>query len=450
MTPYFLHFSSADNSYTVARPIGSNCDQFTINKKSEIVRKSPLRFLIILLVLIITALGIGYFYVSHPNSHSIKADTPNATNAARPGGGRRNMPLPPVQAAMATEKSVPQYLSGLGTVTASNTVTLRSRVDGQLMALHFTEGQQVKTGDLLAEIDPRPYQVVLTQALGQLNKDQATLDNARRDLTRYQQLVKTNLISRQELDTQQSLVRQSEGAVAVDQGAVDSAKLQLTYSKITSPIDGRVGLKQVDIGNIISSSDTTGIVVLTQTQPIDVIFTLPEASISTIVQSQQTGQPLSVEAWDRTNQHQLTQGTLLTLDNQIDVTTGTIKLKARFDNQDNALFPNQFVNARLKIGTLQNAVVVPTAAVQMGNDGHFVWIVDSDKKVSKHIITTGMQDSQQTVVIAGLSAGESVVTDGIDRLTEGASVEIIQPETAAQAAAAADKAAEKHHHQRKS
>ncbi|WP_431306747.1 MdtA/MuxA family multidrug efflux RND transporter periplasmic adaptor subunit [Ewingella americana] len=421
-----------------------------MNKKSEIVRKSPLRFLIILLVLIITALGIGYFYVSHPNSHSIKADTPNATNAARPGGGRRNMPLPPVQAAMATEKSVPQYLSGLGTVTASNTVTLRSRVDGQLMALHFTEGQQVKTGDLLAEIDPRPYQVVLTQALGQLNKDQATLDNARRDLTRYQQLVKTNLISRQELDTQQSLVRQSEGAVAVDQGAVDSAKLQLTYSKITSPIDGRVGLKQVDIGNIISSSDTTGIVVLTQTQPIDVIFTLPEASISTIVQSQQTGQPLSVEAWDRTNQHQLTQGTLLTLDNQIDVTTGTIKLKARFDNQDNALFPNQFVNARLKIGTLQNAVVVPTAAVQMGNDGHFVWIVDSDKKVSKHIITTGMQDSQQTVVIAGLSAGENVVTDGIDRLTEGATVEVIQPETAAQAAAAADKAAEKHHHQRKS
>src|SRR5471030_533157 len=195
VTPYFLHFSSADNSYTVARPIGSNCDQFTINKKSEIVRKSPLRFLIILLVLIITALGIGYFYVSHPNSHSIKADTPNATNAARPGGGRRNMPLPPVQAAMATEKSVPQYLSGLGTVTASNTVTLRSRVDGQLMSLHFTEGQQVKTGDLLAEIDPRPYQVQLTQALGQLNKDQATLDNARRDLARYQQLVKTNLIS---------------------------------------------------------------------------------------------------------------------------------------------------------------------------------------------------------------------------------------------------------------
>jgi len=413
------------------------------------VRKSPLRILIILLVLVIAALSIWYFSMEKPDSQSVKTGAKNVKSAARPaGGGRRNMPLPPVQAALAIEKSVPQYLSGLGTVTASNTVTVRSRVDGQLMSLHFTEGQQVKTGDLLAEIDPRPYQVLLTQALGQLNKDQATLDNARRDLTRYQQLVKTNLISRQELDTQQSLVRQSEGAVAVDQGAVDSAKLQLTYSKITSPIDGRVGLKQVDIGNIISSSDTTGIVVLTQTQPIDVVFTLPEATISSIVQSQHNAQPLTVEAWDRTNQHQLTQGTLLTLDNQIDVTTGTIKLKARFDNQDNALFPNQFVNARLKIGTLQNAVVIPTAAVQMGNEGHFVWVVDSDKKVSKHILTTGTQDSQQTVVTAGISAGERVVTDGIDRLTEGATVEVIQPETAAQAAAAADKPAEKHRHRK--
>lgn len=413
------------------------------------MRKSPLRFLIILLVLVIAALCIGYFYVNKPGTPDNKSGELNAKNTPRPAGGRRNMPLPPVQAALAIEKSVPQYLSGLGTVTASNTVTLRSRVDGQLMSLHFTEGQQVKAGDLLAEIDPRPYQVLLTQALGQLTKDQATLDNARRDLTRYQQLVKTNLISRQELDTQQSLVRQSEGAVAVDQGAVDSAKLQLTYSKITSPIDGRVGLKQVDIGNIISSSDTTGIVVLTQTQPIDVVFTLPEATINSITQSQRNAPPLSVEAWDRTNQHQLTQGTLLTLDNQIDATTGTIKLKARFDNQDNALFPNQFVNARLKIGTLQNAVVVPTAAVQMGNEGHFVWVVDSDKKVSKHIITTGTQDSQQTVVTAGLSAGANVVTDGIDRLTEGATVEVIQPETAAQAAAA-EKSAEKPHHRRKS
>lgn len=418
------------------------------------MRKSPLRLFITLLVLVIAALAAGYFYA---NKSSVPtANAPGATQQKRgtdSGGGRRNMPMPPVQAALAVEKSVPQYLSGLGTVTASNTVTVRSRVDGQLMALHFTEGQQVKAGDLLAEIDQRPFQVQLTQAQGQLDKDQATLDNARRDLARYQQLVKTNLVSRQELDTQQSLVRQSEGAVAVDKGAVDSAKLQLTYSKITSPINGRVGLKQVDIGNIISSGDTTGIVILTQTQPIDAIFTLPEANISTIVEAQRAGQPLIVEAWDRTNQRQLTQGQLLTLDNQIDPTTGTIKLKARFDNQDNALFPNQFVNARLKIGTLQNAVVVPTAAVQMGNEGHFVWVVDNDKKVSKHIVTTGTQDSQQTVITGGLSAGENVVTDGIDRLTEGATVEVIAPQTAAQAAEAeknAEKHAGKHHRQRSS
>lgn len=405
--------------------------------------KSPLRLFIILLVLIIAALALWYVYA---NKSTALTSAPGVAQQKKPtgsGGGRRNMPLPPVQAALAVEKSVPQYLSGLGTVTASNTVTLRSRVDGQLMALHFNEGQQVKAGDLLAEIDPRPYQVQLTQAQGQLIKDQATLDNARRDLARYQQLVKTNLVARQQLDTQQSLVRQSQGAVDVDKGAVDSAKLQLTYSKITSPINGRVGLKQVDIGNIISSGDTTGIVVLTQTQPIDAIFTLPEANISTIVAAQNSGQPLVVETWDRTNQHQLTQGQLLTLDNQIDATTGTIKLKARFDNQDNALFPNQFVNARLKIGTLQNAVVIPTAAVQMGNEGHFVWVVDSNNKVSKHTVIAGTQDSQQTVITGGLSAGANVVTDGIDRLTEGATVEVIAPQTAAQAAEA-EKAAEKH------
>lgn len=418
------------------------------------MRKSPLRLFITLLVLVIAALAVWYFYVDKSSASGNNA--PGATQQKRAsgsGGGRRNMPMPPVQAALAVEKSVPQYLSGLGTVTASNTVTVRSRVDGQLMALHFTEGQQVKAGDLLAEIDPRPFQVQLTQAQGQLDKDQATLENARRDLARYQQLVKTNLVSRQELDTQQSLVRQSEGAVTVDKGAVDNAKLQLTYSKITSPINGRVGLKQVDIGNIISSGDTTGIVILTQTQPIDAVFTLPEANISTIVEAQRAGQPLVVEAWDRTNQHLLTQGQLLTLDNQIDPTTGTIKLKAQFDNQDNALFPNQFVNARLKIGTLQNAVVVPTAAVQMGNEGHFVWVVDNEKKVSKHIVTTGTQDSQQTVITGGLSAGENVVTDGIDRLTEGATVEVIAPQTAAQAAEAeknAEKHAGKHHRQRSS
>ena len=350
-----------------------------------------------------------------------------------PGGarhGRFGGALAPVQAATATEQAVPRYLTGLGTVTAANTVTVRSRVDGQLLSLHFQEGQQVKAGDLLAQIDPSQFKVALAQAQGQLAKDQATLANARRDLARYQQLVKTNLVSRQELDTQQSLVVESAGTVKADEAAVASAQLQLDWTRITAPIDGRVGLKQVDIGNQISSGDTTGIVVLTQTHPIDVVFTLPESDIATVVQAQKAGKPLVVEAWDRTNSKKLSEGTLLSLDNQIDATTGTIKVKARFNNQDDALFPNQFVNARMLVDTEQNAVVIPTAALQMGNEGHFVWVLNSENKVSKHLVTPGIQDSQKVVIRAGISAGDRVVTDGIDRLTEGAKVEVVEAQSA--------------------
>ncbi|MCL2899602.1 MdtA/MuxA family multidrug efflux RND transporter periplasmic adaptor subunit [Brenneria tiliae] len=352
-----------------------------------------------------------------------------AAPAARQGngGGRRaamNV-LPPVQAARTGSASVPYYLSALGTVTASNTVTVRSRVDGELMALHFQEGQQVNAGDLLAEIDPRPFQVELTQAQGQLAKDRAILANARQDLARYQQLVKTNLISRQELDAQQGLVRQSEGSVKADEGAVASAELQLAYSKIIAPISGRVGLKQVDVGNYITSGDTNGLVVITQTQPIDVVFTVPEGEIATIVKARKSAQAPIVEAWDRANQQKLSQGNLLSMDNQIDVTTGTIKLKARFENSDDALFPNQFVNIRMKVDTLQNAILAPAAAVQMGNEGRFVWILNDKNEVSKRQVTTGIQYGQQMVITAGLSADVLVVTDGIDRLTEGAKVEVI-------------------------
>ncbi|MBV6693700.1 MdtA/MuxA family multidrug efflux RND transporter periplasmic adaptor subunit [Serratia quinivorans] len=393
-------------------------------------RSLILRLLVVVIIAIAAVLIWRHFRAAQPATDA----APHARHAGKgkAAAGRRVAPMSPVQAATVTQQTVPRYLSGLGTATAANTVTVTSRVDGQLMAIHFTEGQQVKAGDLLVEIDPRPFEVQLTQALGQLAKDQATLANARRDLARYQQLAKTNLVSRQDLDTQLSLVQQTEGAIKADQGAVDSARLQITYSRITAPIDGRVGLKLVDVGNYITSGSTTGIVVITQTHPIDVVFTLPEANISDLIKAQKAG-PVSVEAWDRTNQYQLATGSLLSLDNQIDTTTGTIKLKARFTNEDDALFPNQFVNARLKVATLHDAMVIPTAALQMGNEGNFVWTLSEENKVNKHLVTTGMQDSQQVVITAGLNVGDRVVTDGIDRLTEGMQVEVVTPQAASAA-----------------
>lgn len=395
-------------------------------------RRSLMPRLLVAAILVIAAVfAWRYFNAAQPPAGTAPGaqQAGGKAGAGRAAGGRRGAPMSPVQAATATQQTVPRYLSGLGTATAANTVTVTSRVDGQLMAIHFTEGQQVKAGDLLAEIDPRPFQVQLTQAQGQLAKDQATLANARRDLARYQQLVKTNLVSRQELDTQASLVQQTEGAIKADQGAVDSAKLQITYSRITAPIDGRVGLKLVDVGNYVTSGSTNGLVVITQTHPIDVVFTLPEGNIADLLKAQKAG-PVSVEAWDRTNQNKLTTGSLLSLDNQIDTATGTIKLKARFANEDDALFPNQFVNARLQVDTLHDAVVIPTAALQMGNEGNFVWTLSEDNKVSKHRVTAGVQDSRQVVISAGLNAGDRVVTDGIDRLTEGMQVEVLAPNDA--------------------
>ncbi|BET40242.1 MdtA/MuxA family multidrug efflux RND transporter periplasmic adaptor subunit [Atlantibacter hermannii] len=397
------------------------------------------RWLMPLVVVIAVVAALWYWHAQKPDAAAGQQATDQPRKA---GGGRAGMraPLAPVQAATAVREAVPRYLSGLGTVTAANTVTVRSRVDGQLMALHFQEGQQVKAGDLLAEIDPSQFKVALAQAEGQLAKDKATLANARRDLARYQQLSKTNLVSRQELDAQQALVNETLGTIKADEAAVASAQLQLNWSRITAPTEGRVGLKQVDIGNQISSGDTAGIVVLTRTHPIDVLFTLPESDIATILQAQKAGKTLTVEAWDRTNKQKLSSGTLLSLDNQIDVTTGTIKLKARFDNQDDALFPNQFVNARMLVDTQQDAIVIPAAALQMGNDGHFVWVLNGDNQVSKHTVTTGIQDSEKVVIAAGLSAGDRVVTDGIDRLTEGAKVEVVDAHNAGGNAQQADPA----------
>jgi len=396
--------------------------------------KTPRRFPVIPLVIAVALIaGGGYWWYSHSSaSQAQPAEGAEQSRGKGHRGGGRNggamgAAMAPVQAADAIRQSVPQYLTGLGTVTAANTVTLRSRVDGDLIALHFNEGQEVKAGQLLAEIDPRPYQVALIQAEGQLAKSNATLANAKRDLARYEKLAKTSLVSQQELDTQRSLVSETQGTIKADEGSVARARLNLTYSRVTSPIDGRVGLKQVDIGNYVSSGDTTGIVVITQTHPIDLIFSLPENDISAILSAQKQG-AVPVEAWDRSNKTLLTTGALLSLDNQIDTTTGTVKLKARFENQDDRLFPNQFVNARLKVSTLQDAIVIPAAALQMGNEGSFVWVVNSDNKVSKKIVTIEFQDSEKVVIKAGLEAGEKVVTDGIDRLTDGATVEVVAPQ----------------------
>lgn len=392
---------------------------------------------LLLLIATLLIILIGGFLLWR---HSLRLPVAEPASTARPGDerpqdgrrgggrpGRHSQVLSPVKATAAQSKTVPRYLTGLGTVTATNTVTIRSQVNGQLMALPFAEGQWVKAGTLLAQIDPRPFEVALQQAKGQLAKDQATLANARQDLVRYQQLVKTSLIARQQLDAQQSLVRESEGTLQVDQAAVASAELQLAYSRITAPMDGRVGLRLVDVGNYITSTDTTGILVLTQTRPIDVLFTLPESDIPSVIAAQKTGQAPLIEVWDRSNKIKLTVGALLSLDNQIDPATGTVKLKGRFDNSDDSLFPNQFVNVRMKVDTVQNAVVIPPAALQMNNEGHFVWVLNDENQVSQHRVTIGMEDSQQVVITAGLQVGQRVVTDGIDRLTEGAKVEVIAP-----------------------
>ncbi|KLU16573.1 MULTISPECIES: MdtA/MuxA family multidrug efflux RND transporter periplasmic adaptor subunit [Xenorhabdus] len=371
------------------------------------------------LAVIVGAIFFAWKYFNVPSS---AGDSQNAESKPNPA-------QPPVQVATAEIKSIPHYLGGLGTVLAANTVTVTSQAEGQLIALHFNEGQYVKKGDLLAEIDPRSFQVKLARAQGQYAKDQATLANTKQDLLRFQQLAKNKLISQQDLDKQISLVRQNEASLQADQADIDEAKLQLTYSRITAPISGRVGLKRIDTGNYVSGGGATPIVVITQVDPIDIVFSLPENDIDAVLKAQKNHKNVVVIAWDRNNQQPLAQGKLTSIDNQIDVTTGTIKMKAQFNNQDNVLFPNQFVNIQMKVNTLNDVVVIPTAGLQMGNSGHFVWKVDKENKVSKHKVVAGLQDSQLAVINSGLSAGEHVVTDGIDNLTEGARVEIVNPLT---------------------
>jgi len=329
-----------------------------------------------------------------------------------------------VSAAKVEQADLAVHYSALGTVTAFSTVNVRSRVDGELVKVLFEEGQEVKAGDLLAVIDPRQYRVALEQAEGTLQQNRAQLKNAELDVQRYRGLYAEDSIAKQTLDTQEALVDQYRGVLKANQAAVDDAKLNLQFTEVRAPISGRLGLRQVDTGNLISAGDTTGLVVITQVKPIAVIFSLPEQQLPTIRRQLASGEPLKVEALDRNQNQLLAEGVVTTLDNQIDITTGTVKLKARFENADAALFPNQFVNVRLRAETLHEALLVPANAVQRGSQGSFVYVLDAENKVSLRTVSLGTAEGERVQILEGLKAGERVVTEGVDRLREGMTVKV--------------------------
>jgi multidrug efflux system membrane fusion protein len=338
----------------------------------------------------------------------------------------RANPAIPVVAQQARIGDVPVVLNGLGSVTAFNTVTVKSRVDGELVEIAFREGQSVRRGDFLAAIDPRPFRLQLSQAEGQLARDQAQLQDAHLSLERYRKLFADQVVSRQELDDQAARAGGLEGSVQMDRAAIDTAKLQLEYSRITAPIDGRVGLRQVDIGNIVRANDPNGLVVITQLQPIAVIFTLPEDNLPPVMAKLTAQSELRVDAYDRGGQTLLATGSLLTADNRIDQNTGTMRLKAVFQNQDGALFPNQFVNIRLLLDVRRGAVIAPTAAVQRGPQGTFVYVVKADHTVDIRPVTVGLTAGADAAISNGLAAGDSVVVEGVEKLRAGSVVQLRQ------------------------
>ncbi len=379
-------------------------------------------------VLVLGVMGLGGWYLRNGRNAGSAADAaaPGAASKGKGGFGAGNLVVP-VVVATAQRGDLPVYFNGIGTVTAFNTVTVRSRVDGQLTSVAFREGQFVHEGDLLAQIDPRPFQVQLAQALGQLAKDQAQRRDAEVNLERFKLLFKEGVIPQQQLDTQAALVGQFDGAIASDLSQVDNAKLQLTYSRITAPISGRIGLRLVDVGNIVHASDTNGLLVITQLQPISVIFSLPQDQLPQVNAKLRSGVQLSVDAYDRDDTAKIASGKLQTIDNEIDLTTGTYKLKSIFSNADNSLFPNQFVNVHLLVDTKRDLTIVPAAAIQRGPQGTYLYAVAKDPATKDAIakilpVTIAQSTGDSVGLSAGLNPGEAVVIDGQDKLQDGTKV----------------------------
>jgi multidrug efflux system membrane fusion protein len=374
-----------------------------------------------IVVLGLIAVSIWYYRAAHSTSEAGAKGVPGSYGKGGPGDYGMFGPVP-VVVATAQKGDLPVYLIGLGSVTAFNTVTVRSRVDGQIVKVNFTEGQFVHEGDALMEIDPRPFQVMLEQAEGQLAKDQAQLHDVQVDFERYTTLYNEGVVPKQQVDTQQAQVGQFLGAIKADQATIDNAKLQLAYSRITAPISGRVGLRLVDIGNIVHATDTTGLLVITQLQPISVIFTLPQDQLQQVLVKIRGGGVLPVQAYDRDDTTKIADGKLATIDNQIDPTTGTYKLKAIFSNDNNVLFPNQFVNVHMLVDTKRNVVIVPAAAIQRGPQGTYVYVVSRGDTVNIRMVTVAQTTGNNVGVSSGLNAGDVVVIDGQDKLQNDSKV----------------------------
>ena len=356
-----------------------------------------------------------------------KAETPK-TSQGQDGKGEKAAPPQAVRVAAVTKGDMPVTLDALGTVTPFGTVTIRTQIAGKLMEVGFEEGQMVKKGDFIAQIDPRPYKAALDQAKGQLAKDQAALEQAESDLSRYETLNRQDSIAKQTVATQQALVAQDRAAIIVDQAQIETAQLNLDYTHITSPITGRVGLRLVDPGNYLQPSDASGIVVITEMDPISVVFPIPEDDLPPIAARLKSGAKLKTTVYDRGNVKTLATGTLTTYDAQVDTTTGTIRLRATFDNPDDVLFPNQFVNVRLLVNTLSGVALAPNAAIQIGPSGNFVYLLAADSTVSKRDVVTGRTDGKVTTITKGLVPGDKVVVDGVDRLRDGAKVRLVDSE----------------------